>query len=94
MKGYEIKEELYTSLGHRTMACTLVLANGYEITATHCLDMSELINDESMKQKAFQAAYHDYFQLENAFKRQMIYGNSRVGMIGGETFEKKELQSI
>lgn len=87
MKGFEIKEELYTSLGHRSMACTLILENGYELTGTHCIDMADLINGETMKKKAFESAYHLYLQLQNAFERQMIYGNTRIG---GETFDQKE----
>lgn len=95
MKGYDIKEESYTSLGRRSMACTLILENGYEITGTHCIDLSDLIHEESMKQKAFHHAYESYEQLINAVKRQMIYGKVRIGRIGGENNEPKEAtQSI
>lgn len=73
MKGYNILEELYVSIGHRTMACVLVLENGYEITGTHCIDMIDLINEDRWKQKAFHAAYDKYIEMKNAVDRQVLF---------------------
>jgi hypothetical protein len=73
MKGYNILEELYESIGHRTIACTLVLENGHELTGTHCIDMIDLVNEESWKQKAFHAAYHKYLEMKNAVDRQVLF---------------------
>lgn len=78
MKGYNIIEELYTSIGHRSIACTLLLENGYEITGTYCIDMNELINEDKWKQKAFQLAYHEYENLVNAMGRQLLFSLSFI----------------
>lgn len=75
MKGYNIKEELYSSIGHRTTTCTLVLENGYEVTGTHCLELADLIHEEGKKRKAFQDAYRQYEMIVNAYQRQNIYGS-------------------
>lgn len=76
MKGYNILEELYTSIAHRSVACTLILENGFEITGTYCIDMNELINEDSWKQKSFQSAYHEYMKLVNAMERQTLFSIS------------------
>lgn len=73
MKGYNILEELYISIGHRTMACVLVLENGFEITGTHCIDMIDLVNEETWKQKAFKNAYAKYREMKNAVDRQLLF---------------------
>lgn len=82
MKGYDIKEELYHSIGHRTTICLLVLENGFEITGTHCLDLSDLIYEESRKEKAFQDAYTKYQYLLSAYNREIIYLKSPITRIG------------
>lgn len=73
MNGYNIKEELYESIGHRTIACTLILENGYEISGTYCLDMNELMNEDKWKEKAFKSAYSQYKSMMNAIDRQLLF---------------------
>jgi hypothetical protein len=73
MKGFNILDELYTPVGNRSIACTLVLENGYEITEAYCIDMEELINEDSWKQRAFKLAFARYMELKNAVDRQALY---------------------
>lgn len=71
--GYSIEEELYQEIGHRSIACTLILKNGYEVTGVHCIEISELIHEDKWKKKAFENAYAKYMNLKNAVDRQTLY---------------------
>lgn len=95
MLGYRIVEELYTTVGHRTTICVLVLENGFEITGTHCLEVADLVHEEGRKQKAFQEAYNKYLFLINAFNRQAVDGKSpfylRSGSIGSDMYGQESV---
>lgn len=73
MNGYDIERELYTPIGHKSIACTLVLQNGYEVTGTYCRDTSQLIYEDTCKQMAFKAAYQEYSKLRNAIEEQLLF---------------------
>lgn len=73
MKGYNISEELYAHIGKRTIACTLVLENGYEITGTYCIDMKDLVYEDSWQQKSFQQAYDEYKRILHVIDRQTLF---------------------
>jgi hypothetical protein len=87
MKGYKITDESYHDIGDRTTACVLTLENGYEITGTHCLDLSDLAYGEERKKKAFESAYNKYLVTIGAYRRQQIYGMPAF-LTGGETNEQ------
>lgn len=73
MNGYDIREESYTRLGDRSIACTLTLENGYEITGTYCIHLNELIHEDRWKENAFKNAYQEYTRMKNALDRQLLY---------------------
>jgi hypothetical protein len=73
MQGYTIKDESYTPVGERSICCTLTLENGYELSGVYCIDMDELMNEDTWKKKAFQSAYSEYTKLKNALDRDRLF---------------------
>jgi hypothetical protein len=73
VKGYNIVEESYHHIGKRTIACTLILENGYEISGTYCIDLTEMVYEDLWKRKAFQQAYDEYERIQNVINRQTLF---------------------
>jgi hypothetical protein len=90
MSGYDIEKEIYTPLGHKSIACTLVLENGYEVTGTYCIEVNDLIYEDKWKQRAFKNAFHEYSKMKNAIEQQLLFTITQRG----ESYGKESVRGL